>query len=104
MVFAYLGQHELTVSERTNLTESNKITDEFISYDHFLVLDDIGAFLCFEKKNLYDNFVLISQSVPLFFTMMLSSAMEGIYAPPAVQLPITTAICAMPFADMFAWL
>ena len=29
--------------------------------------------------------------VPCFFTMMDSSAMAGTYAPPAVQLPITTA-------------
>lgn len=31
--------------------------------------------------------------VPWFFTMMLSSDMAGTYAPPAVQLPRTTAIC-----------
>jgi hypothetical protein len=31
--------------------------------------------------------------VPCLRTMMLSSAMAGIYAPPAVQLPNTTAIC-----------
>lgn len=30
--------------------------------------------------------------VPCFRTMMLSSAMAGTYAPPAVQEPITTAI------------
>ena len=42
--------------------------------------------------------------VPWFFTMMDSSLMAGTYAPPAVQLPMTTAICAMPWALMFAWL
>lgn len=41
-------------------------------------------------------------TVPFFLTMILSSAMAGIYAPPAVQLPITTDICAMPCADIFA--
>jgi hypothetical protein len=31
--------------------------------------------------------------VPCSLTMMLSSAMAGTYAPPAVHEPITTAIC-----------
>ena len=31
--------------------------------------------------------------VPCCFTMILSSAIAGTYAPPAVQLPRTTAIC-----------
>jgi len=42
--------------------------------------------------------------VPFCLTMMLSSAIAGTYAPPAVQLPITTAICGIPREDMTAWL
>ena len=42
--------------------------------------------------------------VPVPRTMIVSSDMAGTYAPPAVHEPITTAICAMPFADMRAWL
>ena len=42
--------------------------------------------------------------VPVPRTMTVSSDMAGTYAPPAVQLPITTAICGMPCADMLAWL
>ena len=42
--------------------------------------------------------------VPWFFTMMVSSLIAGTYAPPAVQLPMTTAICAMPCALILAWL
>jgi len=42
--------------------------------------------------------------VPCCFTMMLSSAIAGTYAPPAVQLPITTAICGTPHEDITAWL
>jgi hypothetical protein len=42
--------------------------------------------------------------VPVPRTMTVSSDMAGTYAPPAVQEPITTAICGMPFADIRAWL
>jgi len=42
--------------------------------------------------------------VPFCFTMMLSSAIAGTYAPPAVQLPMTTAICGIPHEDIMAWL
>jgi hypothetical protein len=34
--------------------------------------------------------------------MIDSSAIAGTYAPPAVHEPITTAICGIPSADMFA--
>ena len=42
--------------------------------------------------------------VPCSLTMMFSSHIAGTYAPPAVHEPMTTAICAMPFADIRAWL
>ena len=42
--------------------------------------------------------------VPVPLTMIVSSDIAGTYAPPAVQEPITTAICGMPSADMRAWL
>jgi hypothetical protein len=40
--------------------------------------------------------------VPAPLTMMASSLIAGTYAPPAVQLPITAAICGMRLADMRA--
>ena len=42
--------------------------------------------------------------VPVPLTITVSSLIAGTYAPPAVELPITTAICAIPAADRFAWL
>ena len=42
--------------------------------------------------------------VPVPATITVSSHMAGTYAPPAVHDPITTAICAIPRADMRAWL
>ena len=42
--------------------------------------------------------------VPVPRTITVSSLIAGTYAPPAVHEPITTAICAIPFADMRAWL
>ncbi len=42
--------------------------------------------------------------VPVPLTITVSSDMAGTYAPPAVQEPITDAICGMPRADMRAWL
>jgi hypothetical protein len=36
--------------------------------------------------------------------MIDSSDIAGTYAPPAVQDPMTTAICGMPSADIVAWL
>ena len=42
--------------------------------------------------------------VPCSRTMTVSSLIAGTYAPPAVQEPITAAICAIPAADRFAWL
>ena len=42
--------------------------------------------------------------VPWFLTMIVSSLMAGTYAPPAVHIPITMAICGMPIADIRAWL
>ena len=42
--------------------------------------------------------------VPCSFTMMVSSLIAGTYAPPAVQEPITTAICGMLRAESRAWL
>ena len=42
--------------------------------------------------------------VPVPRTITVSSDIAGTYAPPAVQEPITTAICGMPFADIWAWL
>ncbi len=41
---------------------------------------------------------------PLTAVLTDSSAMAGTYAPPAVQLPMTAAICGMPCALMRAWL
>ena len=42
--------------------------------------------------------------VPVPRTITVSSDIAGTYAPPAVHEPITTAICAIPFADIRAWL
>ena len=42
--------------------------------------------------------------MPVPFTMIVWSDIAGTYAPPAVHEPMTTAICAMPAADMRAWL
>ena len=42
--------------------------------------------------------------VPVPRTMTVSSDIAGTYAPPAVQLPITSAICGMPRAESWAWL
>ena len=42
--------------------------------------------------------------VPWSLTMTASSAIAGTYAPPAVQLPSTAAIWAMPCALIVAWL
>jgi hypothetical protein len=42
--------------------------------------------------------------VPSSRTMMVSSLIAGTYAPPAVQDPMTAAICAIPWADIVAWL
>ncbi len=42
--------------------------------------------------------------VPCSLTMIDSSLIAGTYAPPAVQLPITTAICGMFSALIRAWL
>ena len=42
--------------------------------------------------------------MPCLRTMTFSSAIAGTYAPPAVHEPCTTAICAMPALDRFAWL
>ena len=42
--------------------------------------------------------------VPVPRTITVSSDIAGTYAPPAVQEPITTAICGMPCADICAWL
>jgi hypothetical protein len=42
--------------------------------------------------------------VPVPFTIIVSSDIAGTYAPPAVQEPMTTAICAMRSADIRAWL
>ena len=42
--------------------------------------------------------------VPVPRTITVSSAIAGTYAPPAVQEPMTAASCAMPSADMRAWL
>ena len=40
--------------------------------------------------------------VPWLRTMMVSSDIAGTYAPPAVHEPMTTAIWAMPAADIVA--
>jgi 3-methylcrotonyl-CoA carboxylase beta subunit len=42
--------------------------------------------------------------VPVPRTMIVSSLIAGTYAPPAVQEPITAAICGIPAAERFAWL
>ena len=42
--------------------------------------------------------------VPVPFTMTASSDIAGTYAPPAVQEPITAAICGISAADITAWL
>ena len=42
--------------------------------------------------------------VPVPLTITVSSLIAGTYAPPAVDEPMTTAICAIPAADRFAWL
>mmetsp|Transcript_31149 Transcript_31149/g.103068 ORF Transcript_31149/g.103068 Transcript_31149/m.103068 type:complete len:250 (-) Transcript_31149:519-1268(-) len=42
--------------------------------------------------------------VPLPRTITASSAIAGTYAPPAVQLPQTSASCGTPAADILAWL
>ncbi|SLC96832.1 Uncharacterised protein [Mycobacteroides abscessus subsp. massiliense] len=42
--------------------------------------------------------------VPCLRTMTASSLIAGTYAPPAVQLPSTAAICGIPLALMVAWL
>ncbi len=42
--------------------------------------------------------------VPSPFTMTVSSLIAGTYAPPAVELPMTIAICGMPTEDIRAWL
>ncbi len=42
--------------------------------------------------------------VPVPRTITVSSLIAGTYAPPAVQEPITTAIWAIPAADICAWL
>ena len=42
--------------------------------------------------------------VPVPRTITVSSLIAGTYAPPAVDDPITTATCAIPAADRFAWL
>ena len=39
--------------------------------------------------------------VPWFFTIIVSSDIAGTYAPPAVQLPITTATCIIFLEDIF---
>ena len=43
-------------------------------------------------------------TVPFLWTITTSSLIEGTYAPPAVQLPITIAIYGIPLADIPAWL
>ena len=42
--------------------------------------------------------------VPWWRTMTVSSLIAGTYAPPAVQEPITHAICGTPSLDRLAWL
>ena len=42
--------------------------------------------------------------VPVPLTITVSSDMAGTYAPPAVELPITSAIWGMPRAESCAWL
>ncbi len=42
--------------------------------------------------------------VPWFRTMTVSSLIAGTYAPPAVEEPMTAAICGMPSRDSRAWL
>ena len=42
--------------------------------------------------------------VPVPLTMTASSDIAGTYAPPAVQEPMTTAIWAIRFDDIRAWL
>jgi hypothetical protein len=42
--------------------------------------------------------------VPVPFTITVSSLIAGTYAPPAVELPITSATCGIPSADIRAWL
>ncbi len=42
--------------------------------------------------------------VPVPRTITVSSDMAGTYAPPAVQEPMTTAICGIPSAESRAWL
>ena len=42
--------------------------------------------------------------VPVPFTITVSSLIAGTYAPPAVQEPMTSAICGIPAADIRAWL
>ena len=41
---------------------------------------------------------------PVPRTITVSSAIAGTYAPPAAQKPMTTAIWAIPLADIRAWL
>ena len=42
--------------------------------------------------------------MPCSRTITVSSLIAGTYAPPAVQEPITRAICGIPRADIVAWL
>ena len=42
--------------------------------------------------------------VPCSRTITHSSLIAGTYAPPAVQEPMTAAICGMPRSDIVAWL